>query len=53
MLEEADRLSCLVDRLLTVSRADGGERLRAAPIDLKDLADDVAAHLGVLAEEKG
>ena len=52
MLEEADRLSCLVDRLLTVSRADGGERMRTTPIDLADLADDVAAHLGVLAEEK-
>ncbi|MCE2515076.1 MAG: HAMP domain-containing histidine kinase, partial [Acidobacteria bacterium] len=53
MLEEADRLSCLVDQLLTVSRADGGERMRTAHIDLADLADDVAAHLGVLAEEKG
>ena len=51
MLEEADRLSCLVDQLLTVSRADG-ERVRTAPIDLADLADDVASHLGVLAEEK-
>ena len=52
MLEEADRLSCLVDQLLTVSRADGGGRMRAATIDLGDLADNVAAHLGVLAEEK-
>ena len=52
MLEEADRLSCLVDQLLTVSRADGGERTGAARIDLADLAGDVAAHLGVLAEEK-
>ena len=53
MLEEADRLSCLVDQLLTVSRTDGGERMRPASIELADLADDVAAHLGVLAEEKG
>ena len=52
MLEEADRLSCLVDQLLTVSRADGGERMRTVRIDLADLADNVAAHLGVLAEEK-
>ena len=52
MLEEADRLSCLVDQLLTVSRADGGEGARAGPVDLADLAENVAAHLGVLAEEK-
>lgn len=53
MLEEADRLSGLVDRLLTVSRADPGERARAVEtIDLADLADNVVAHLGVLAEEK-
>ena len=53
MLEEADRLSGLVDRLLTVSRADSGDRARARDaIDLAELADNVAAHLGVLAEEK-
>ena len=53
MLEEADRLSGLVDRLLTVSRADSGDRTRAHDaIDLAALADDVAGHLGVLAEEK-
>ena len=53
MLEEADRLSGLVDRLLTVSRADGGDRTGAGDtIDLADLADNVTTHLGVLAEEK-
>ncbi len=53
MLEEADRLSGLVDRLLTVSRADSGDRTRARDaIDLAELADNVAGHLGVLAEEK-
>lgn len=52
MLEEADRLSSLVDQLLTVSRGDGGARMRTARIDLGDLADNVTAHLGVLAEEK-
>lgn len=53
MLEEADRLSGLVDRLLTVSRADSGDRRRARDaIDLAELADNVTAHLGVLAEEK-
>ena len=52
MLEEADRLSCLVDQLLTVSRADGGGRMRSATIDLAALAEEVTGHLGVLAEEK-
>jgi heavy metal sensor kinase len=53
MLEETDRLTSLVDRLLMVSRADHGDRtLALEPIDLRALADEVAAHLDVLAEEK-
>ena len=53
MLEDADRLTCLVDRLLTVSRAESGDvALALDTIDLCDLADNVTAHLGVLAEEK-
>jgi heavy metal sensor kinase len=54
MLEEADRLASLVDRLLTLSRAETGEaRLSPAAVDLRALAEDVATHLAVLAEEKG
>ncbi len=53
MLEEVDRLAVLVDRLLTLSRAETGEaRLSIEPIALKDLADSVVADLSVLAEEK-
>jgi heavy metal sensor kinase len=53
MLEEADRLASLVDRLLTLSRAETGQaRVSAAPFDLHGLAEEVATHLGVLAEEK-
>ena len=53
MLEDTDRLTCLVDRLLTVSRAESGDvPLVLDTIDLCDLADNVTAHLGVLAEEK-
>ena len=53
MLEEADRLTCLVDQLLTVSRADSGDLTIATDtIDLGALADNVTSHLGVLAEEK-
>ena len=53
MLEEADRLASLVDRLLTLSRAESGQaKLSIVDVDLRDLADNVASHLGVLAEEK-
>ena len=53
MLEEADRLTRLVDRLLLVSRTDSGElRLTLETIHLGKLADEVAALLSVLAEEK-
>jgi heavy metal sensor kinase len=54
MLEEADRLSSLVDRLLTLSRAESGQaKLSVDVVDLRELADDVVSYLGVLAEEKG
>jgi heavy metal sensor kinase len=54
MLEEADRLSGLVDRLLTLSRAESGHaKLTIEVVDLKELAEDVVNYLGVLAEEKG
>jgi len=53
MLEETDRLGRLVEGLLTLSRADGGSvSLSREGVDLAELARDVAAHLGVLAEEK-
>ncbi|HYR91535.1 MAG TPA: ATP-binding protein [Terriglobia bacterium] len=53
MLEEVDRLARLVERLLMLSRADTGQsKLSADQVDLCELADDVAAQLGVLAEEK-
>jgi heavy metal sensor kinase len=53
MLEEADRLAGLVNRLLTLSRAETGQAsLSRDVVDLQRLADDVVAHLSVLAEEK-
>jgi heavy metal sensor kinase len=54
MLEEADRLASLVDRLLTLSRAETGQAapLARQPLDLRALAEDVVGHLSVLAEEK-
>jgi heavy metal sensor kinase len=53
MLEEVDRLSGLVDRLLTLSRAESGpSKLSVEVVDLRELAEDVVNYLGVLAEEK-
>jgi heavy metal sensor kinase len=54
MLEETDRLAILVDRLLTLSRAETNQdTLSAESVNLVELAHDVVGHLGVLAEEKG
>jgi signal transduction histidine kinase len=54
MLEEVDRLTCLVERLLTLSRAGSAPaQLQIERIDLRELADEVAGHLSVLAEENG
>jgi heavy metal sensor kinase len=52
MLEEADRLATLVDRLLTLSRAETRQAVDLETVDLVELAEHVAADLGVLAEEK-
>lgn len=53
MLEEVDRLSLLVDRLLTLSRADIGESMLSRDrVNLAELAEEVTAQLDVLAEEK-
>ena len=54
MLEEIDRLTSLVDTLLRLSHGDAGSvRLSREPLDLGQLAGDVATSLGVLAEERG
>jgi heavy metal sensor kinase len=54
MLEEADRLASLVDRLLTLSRAETRQaKLSTDEFDVRELAEEVAAHLEVLAEEQG
>jgi signal transduction histidine kinase len=54
MLEEVDRLALLVDRLLTLSRADTGQaKLSIDIVDIPELAEEIAEQLGVLAEEKG
>jgi signal transduction histidine kinase len=53
MLEEVDRLTRLVDTLLQLSRGDAGTiRLSREVFDLGDLARDVTASLGLLADER-
>lgn len=53
MLEEANRLTRMVESLLTLSRADAGTvELRHTPLSVLDVARDAAGLLEVLAEEK-
>jgi heavy metal sensor kinase len=53
MLEETDRLTKLVDSLLTLSRADAGTvPFSREKVDLAALASEVSECLQVLAEEK-
>jgi heavy metal sensor kinase len=54
MLEEVDRLTRLVESLLTISRADAGNiQLQKSSLDVLGLAKESAGLLDVLAEEKG
>jgi len=53
MLEETDRLTHLVDSLLTLSRADAGHiRIQRADTPLLGLAQEASSLVEVLAEEK-
>jgi heavy metal sensor kinase len=53
MLEETNRLTKLVDSLLTMSRADAGRvSLHLSPVSLLELASESSNLLEVLAEEK-
>ena len=53
ILEEIDRMSRLVDTLLRLSHGDAGAiRLSRESVELGQLARDVAASLGILAEER-
>jgi signal transduction histidine kinase len=53
MLEEANRLTRLVESLLTISRADAGQiQLQHTVVNVLELARESATLLEVLAEEK-
>jgi heavy metal sensor kinase len=54
MLEEVNRLTALVDSLLTISRADSGSiKLHPTVFSIMELAREAAALFEVLVEEKG
>lgn len=54
MLEEANKLTRLVDSLLTIARADAGQiRLNPAVLSARDLVRECAALFEVLLEENG
>jgi len=54
MLEEAQRLQTLVDRLLQLARASGGAtEVRLEPVRVDRVVAECVAELGVLAEERG
>jgi heavy metal sensor kinase len=53
MLEEAQRLSDLIDALLTLARMESGKQeLKREPLLVAELLADVQSHLGILATEK-
>jgi heavy metal sensor kinase len=53
MLEEVDRLTIMINTMLTIARADAGQlELHRSALSLKDLLDEVIGLVGILAEEK-
>lgn len=54
MLEETDRLTHMVDTLLTLARADAGSiKIHRDDVDVAALVREVVSQLSVLAEERG
>lgn len=51
VVAESARMSRLVDRLLTLARADSGLRLGRAPVDLQPLIEEVCRQAGALHPE--
>ena len=52
-LEESDRMSRIVDNLMTISRLDGGgERMEMLPLELTGVLKTTLDHMSLLADEK-
>lgn len=52
MVEEAERMSRLIDNLLALARADAGLPLRAIPVPLEPLVDDACRQARLLAPRR-
>lgn len=52
MTEEAERMSRLVDDLLTLARADAGRQMQIAPVALAPLLEDLARQARLLAPKR-
>jgi signal transduction histidine kinase len=50
--EESERMSRLVDRMLTLARADSGLRLQLAPVDLRSVVEDVTRQAAAVHHER-
>ena len=54
VLDEIERMSRIVNSLMTISRLDaGGERMSMQPVDLAPLVRTTMEHMRLLADEKG
>ena len=52
-LDESNRMSYIVENLMTISRLEGGsEQMAMVPVDLVSLATETMDHISLLAEEK-
>ncbi len=52
MVEESERMSRLIDNLLTLARADSGRPLRAIPVPVAGLLDDACRQARLLAPSR-
>lgn len=52
IVEESDRMARLVDRMLTLARADAGLKLELAPVELRPLVSEVSRQAGAVHPER-
>jgi two-component system OmpR family sensor kinase len=52
IVEESDRMARLVDRMLTLARADAGLKLELAPVELRPLVSEVSRQAGSVHPER-
>jgi two-component system OmpR family sensor kinase len=52
IVDESDRMARLVDRMLTLARADSGLKLELAPVELRPLVSEVSRQAGAVHPER-